>query len=177
MSEEMNGVFHDKKLMVAGAIVIVVALGIFYAGAKYEKNKLSRLGLLKNGTDQTVAPKKQKKAPSIAVAPQKLADQEYAKSAYLISGETLSSDAKLALTGFTMSQEKNADGTTTITLKAQKEEYHDQVYTLKPGEQLYFIEKFLRDDENNEEKNINDDTAVIVDAAGMIVEAPRDFSK
>ena len=48
-------------------------------------------------------------------------------------------------------------------------EYKDQVYTVKTGEKLYFIEKFLQDDQNGEEKNIKDDTAVLVDTEGYVV--------
>jgi nitrite reductase (NO-forming) len=51
---------YSKKTLTTGLMVVVVAGGMFYAGAKYEKNKLSRLGLLKNGTEQVAKQKKQK---------------------------------------------------------------------------------------------------------------------
>ncbi len=178
MPEEEKIMGYSKKTVRAVVVLVLVAGAMFYAGAKYEKSKLSKLGLLKNGTEQVAKTKKAKAMPvAAAAAPVKFADQDYAKSAYLISGDTLTADAKTALTGFSMSKVKNADGSTTVTLKALKPEYHDQVYTLKAGEQLYFIEKFLQDDVNGVEKNIGDDTAAIVDAAGMVVEAPRDFTK
>ncbi|MFA6105832.1 MAG: hypothetical protein WC725_04580 [Patescibacteria group bacterium] len=112
-------------------------------------------------------------------ASQKLSDQPYAQYAYLISSPTLSADAKLALTGFQMTKKANADGSIQFTLKALKTEYRDQVYTLQPGQQLYFIEKFLQDDdqEANEDKNIKDDLAVIVDKDGNVVGEPASFSK
>ena len=174
MEEEEKIWGYSKKTLMTGFMLVVVAAGMFYAGAKYEKNKLSRLGLLKNGTEQASTSKKAK-APAVAAI--KLADQEYAKSAYLISGGTLSADAKTALTGFIMTKKVMPDGTTSILLKAQKAEYHDQNYTLKTGEQLFFIDKFLADDTAGQEKNINDDTGVIVDATGVIVQAPTDWSK
>lgn len=174
MSEEEKIWGYSKRTLVTGLLLVVVAGGMFYAGAKYEKNKLSKLGLLKNGTEQASTTKKQKAAAAPVV---KFAEQEYAKSAYLISGETLSADAKTALAGFVMTKKALPDGTTSVMLKAQKPEYHDQTYTLKAGEQLYFIDKFLADDAAGQEKNINDDTGVVVNAEGNVVQAPTDWSK
>ncbi|MFA7319782.1 MAG: hypothetical protein WC022_04275 [Parcubacteria group bacterium] len=39
---------YEKKTLVIAAIVIIAAGAVFYAGAKYEKHKLSALGLLVN---------------------------------------------------------------------------------------------------------------------------------
>lgn len=108
---------------------------------------------------------------------QKFSDQSYYNSAYLISSDTLSSDAQKALTGFQMDKRSMPDGTMQITLKALEPSYHDQQYTLKPGEQLYFIEKFWADDQSGQENNINDDTAVIVDSQGNVIGPLADFSK
>lgn len=52
---------YKKKTLAAGLMLLVVAGGMFYIGAKYEKNKLSKLGLLKNGTEQVNKQKKDKK--------------------------------------------------------------------------------------------------------------------
>jgi len=53
---------YSKKALIIGLLLVVVAGGMFYIGAKYEKNKLSNLGLLKNGTEQVVKEKKVKKS-------------------------------------------------------------------------------------------------------------------
>lgn len=61
MKEKRIG--YSKKSVII-AIGCVIAAGIiFYAGAKYEKHKLSSLGLLNNGNDcsQTQTAKKSKK--------------------------------------------------------------------------------------------------------------------
>ena len=115
---------------------------------------------------------------SSAGAGQKFTDQSYFKNAYLISDPALSADAKMALTGFTMGKQTLANGDTQITLTAQKAEYHNQQYTLRPGDQLYFIEKFLGDDnaEANEEKNTMDDSAVVVDSQGNVVGQPQGWT-
>lgn len=106
---------------------------------------------------------------------QKLADQPYAASAYLISADTLSADAQKAISGFEMTKKAMPDGTTEVTLKALEPQYHDQEYTLKAGEQLYFIDKFMADDNQGKETNPNDDTAVIVDSQGNVVQGPSNF--
>jgi hypothetical protein len=106
---------------------------------------------------------------------QKLSDQSYFSSAYLISSDPLSDEAKMALTGFKMDKQAQNDGTTVITLKALEPQYHDQSYTLKSGQQLYFIDKFLADDQGTTEANIADDTAVIIDSDGFIVQGPSGF--
>ena len=44
---------YEKKILAIIALVIFVAGAMFYAGAKYEKRKLSNLGLLKTSADKT----------------------------------------------------------------------------------------------------------------------------
>ncbi len=154
-----------NRRVVVGVVVAVVVLGVLYvvfSRPSGEKMISTNAPASNNIPSQTG---------------QKFVDQDYAKSAYLISGDMLSTEARQALAGFDLQKESSSDGTVMYTLKALKPEYHDQVYILKPGEQLYFIEKFLGDDVNEDETNIRDDTAAVVDAQGMIVEAPRDFSQ
>ena len=84
--------------------------------------------------------------------------------------------ATQATSGYTITKTPNADGTTTISLSSTNPEYKNQSYTLQPGQQLYFVEKFLGDDSNNQEGNIGDDTALIVDSQGYIVQLPGGVS-
>jgi hypothetical protein len=108
----------------------------------------------------------------------KFTDQSYYNNAYLISGATLSADAQKALTGFSMSKQTLTNGDTQITLTALKAEYRNQQYTLHSGDQLYFIDKFVSDDDSeaNEDKNKMDDSAVVVDSQGNVVGQPAGFT-
>ena len=108
----------------------------------------------------------------------KFADQSYYKNAYLISGPSLSGEAKTALAGFKMAAQTMPDKTVQITLTALKAGYHDQQFTLKPGDQLYFIEKFPGDDsaDTDTENNTIDDSAVVVDSQGNVVSQPTAWS-
>jgi hypothetical protein len=73
------------------------------------------------------------------------------------------------LTGFDLQKEQLTNGSQKITLKALSPEYHDQIYTVKPGQKLYFIETSMGDDQDNLETNMGDDRAVLVDADGYIL--------
>jgi len=159
-----------KKIVFLLPAVLLVSL----AGCGASVSTTNTQGSTPSVPPQTTQPTGTTNTPS----QQKFSDQPYASYSYLISGDTLSADAKSALSGFQMQKQHMADGSTQITLKALQPQYHDQQYTLKPGEQLYFIEKFLGDDPNeNEEHNLGDDSAVVVDAQGNVVQIPRDFSR
>ena len=110
---------------------------------------------------------------------QKFTDQPYYKQAYLVSGDTLTTEAKSALAGFDMTRAPLPDGSILYIFNAKQPGYQDQQYTVKPGEKLYFIEKFLADDDpvKNEDKGMRDDQAVVVDAQGNVVQGPTDWTK
>jgi hypothetical protein len=113
------------------------------------------------------------------VASGKFVDQPYYKNAYLISGPTMDAQAKQATAGFAIAKKDMSDGTTQYNLKALKSEYKDQVYVLRPGQKLYFIELFPGDDDvqNNKENGMRDDMAVVVNADGTVVGAPVPWTK
>jgi hypothetical protein len=106
----------------------------------------------------------------------KLSDSPYANYAYLISTTPLSSDAQQAISGFSINEQTNSDGTTTLNLIALNPEYQNQSYTLKSGQSLYFIERSLGDDGNGAENFLGDDHAIIVDSNGYIVQGPTTFN-
>lgn len=102
----------------------------------------------------------------------KFVDSPYYQYAYLISGNNLSAQAKTAITGFDLSKTSNSDGTATYTLTAIKQGYTNQTYTLSSGEKLYFIERSLGDDNtaDNSDFTLRDDTAIVVNSNGYIVQ-------
>lgn len=98
----------------------------------------------------------------------KLSETRYWDYAYLISGDNLDEKAKAALSGFDLKKETLPDGSVKITLKALSQGYNDQMYFLKEGEKLYFIETSWGDDPQFKEYNLGDDVAVKVDSEGDI---------
>jgi hypothetical protein len=61
---------YNKKILAMIVALVIVAGGAFYIGSKYEKNKLSKLGLLKEATGATVKTKKSKQQPATDITSQ-----------------------------------------------------------------------------------------------------------
>ena len=103
----------------------------------------------------------------------KFSDEPYYNFAHEIDPNNLnnlSATVKQAPIGFNLSSNKNSDGIITVNLTSTNTEYHNQSYTLKPGDKLYFIEKSLGDDADGQERFLGDDTAVVVDQNGSVVQ-------
>lgn len=101
----------------------------------------------------------------------KLSDEPYANSAYEIDPNNMSAAAKQATQGFNISSQTLANGDTKITLAANgNPEYHTQAYELKSGQKLYFIEQNPGDDQPDHDAFAGDDTAVVVDQNGYVVQ-------
>lgn len=98
----------------------------------------------------------------------KLSETRYAPYTYKISDKSVDREEKKALAGFKVSRTQKSNYTV-VKLDAKRQEYKDQTYKLKEGEQLYFIETSMGDDSNGHEYEMEDDTAVVVDANGYIV--------
>lgn len=111
-----------------------------------------------------------KKTSYSAPAQQKFTDSPLYKSAYQIFPGTMSDATKQAMAGFKTDIKTQADGSAIVSLTSTNTEYHNQSATVKPGETLYFIEKFGGDDskENDTDRNLGDDTIVLVDSQGNI---------
>ncbi len=102
---------------------------------------------------------------------QKFSSSANSQYAYQIFPGTLSTQARQALSGFSMQTQTDADGATVVTLTAQESQYQSQQYTVKPGETLYFIEKSLGDDPSeSKDTNLGDDSSVLVDSNGYIIQ-------
>lgn len=138
-----------KNTIIIIAVVVVILFGVYV---------ISRKG----GSYTSSAP---------VVSSQLFASSPFAQYAYLISSnEPFDANTQLALTGFSVVKNNLPDGSVQIILNAVNPEYKTQTYVVKTGEKLYFIEKNLKDDANNEEKFLGDDTAILVNADGYIVE-------
>src|ERR1051326_3118617 len=88
-------------------------------------------------------------------------DSPLAPYAYLISTATYDAKTQMALRGFSVTKNNLPDGSMQITLNAKNPEYHTQIYTVKPGEKLYFIERSLGDDNGVDDRTLADDTAIL----------------
>ena len=150
------------------AIVIIAGIGVT---SSLKKQNNSNLSASANGAQAVASNNSNTPAtnqPSTNT-PQLFSSSPISQYAFLISGPTLDQNAQNALAGFNVSKKALPDGSTEVTLTSTNTEYQTQTYTVKPGEKLYFIETMMGDDSNNQEKNLRDDMAVLVDANGYIV--------
>lgn len=142
-------------------VILVVIIGVWIIAASGKQASSSDLSSNSNPTianNNTTPP------------PQLFSDSPLSQNAYLISGSTTyDANTKTALSGFKVTKKTLADGSTEITLNSTNPEYQTQIYTVKQGEKLYFIEGISGDDNGTSDRNIGDDTAVLVDANGYIV--------
>jgi hypothetical protein len=166
--EDNNQSGYKKRPLWQWVAIYLVIGAILYGGVYYfilAKNKTTAQSLY-GSNGQTSTPLATGSAGMV-----KFQDSPDYPNAYLIFPGELSSDAKTALTGFNMSTKMMTDGSTQVTLKAEESGYQDQVYIVKPGYNLYFIEKNLGDDDAtaNMDKNKADDSAVVVDPQGYII--------
>ena len=140
-----------NSTLLLSALAIVAVIGVFIA---FEYSSI--------GVPQTA------KIP--VTAAMKITDAPYWPNAYLISEGNFDAQTQAALAGFTVTSADSPDGGKTITLKAVDPRYHDQTYALKPGQKLYFVEKSMGDDQNNQEYNLRDDWGVVTNSDGTIMQ-------
>jgi hypothetical protein len=93
----------------------------------------------------------------------------YANSYQIFPG-ALTAQAKAAMNGFMTQTQTMADGSAQVAMTATNPEYKNQLYVVKPGYSLYFVEKNSGDDavSTNTDKFPGDDTAVLVDPQGYV---------
>ena len=92
------------------------------------------------------------------------------KYAYQIAPGTPSARAKKVMTGFSMTSKSASDGSEVITLMPKDATDQSQVYTLKTGQILYYIEQTPVDDKADLDKDLNyrDDYGIITDSSGIV---------
>lgn len=100
----------------------------------------------------------------------KFQGSQYDGVSYQIFPGSLSSAAQTALRGFDMTTNPLSGGSTQVTLSAKEPQYRNQTYTVKPGETLYFVDQSSSDDSVSFDAALTDDTAIIVDSQGYIVQ-------
>ncbi len=97
-----------------------------------------------------------------------LASQPYAKSAYLVYPPPVSSQASLALAGFTFRVTRpSADAMTVVLRGPGGKPSLDRTYPA--GDKVYVVELASGDDANDRDYNSSDDGYVVTDKTGRIV--------
>jgi len=153
-----------KNAIIAVLILAAVAEGGYILKLRNDRNVLRNLETSKTSG----SPRPQQ--PQMLTAGMKLSDSQIAKFAYKVAPGPMDSDAKTALVGWTISSVTNTDKSLTVTFIPKKADDQKQVYTVKPGSSLYFVEMSAGDDhaDTDEDTNLRDDYGILVDANGMV---------
>lgn len=156
-----------KNIAIVVLIVLVVGMGGYILRSKMKARVMSEVKEKVTEASGSPAPK----PPMFIGKGQKLADSPLAKMAYKVAPGEISADAKTALAGFKIDTKKNADGSLTVTFIPKDQDDQQQVYTVKSGETLYFVEVNPGDDNpaSDKEFNLRDDYGVLVDKDGIVL--------
>jgi len=173
MDDENKATYGKRPLWQWVILYVVVAIaiyGLIYYFVLAKKGGSYNSNTAVAPTAMQTSPTQNPTATSSATGTQKFSDSNDFQYAYKIFPGTLSTASKQAMAGFAFTTKAMPDGSTQVTLTSQNTEYKTQQYTVKTGYSLYFIERNLKDDdpENDTDRTIMDDTAILVDPQGNI---------
>jgi hypothetical protein len=166
MEEQKSSGYGKRPLWQWIALYLVVAVVIYGVVYYFVLAK-------KGGANYTSSVQTPKSTTATATTnKQKFSDSSDFQYGYKIFPGALSSSAKEAMAGFAFTTKTMPDGSTQITLTSQNKFYKTQQYVVKPGSSLYFIERMMGDDDSEKDTDARytDDTAIIVDVQGYIVQ-------
>lgn len=160
----VNFTLMYKNIGIAVLILMVIAEGGYILKLRNDRSALRNLQVAKI----TGSPRPQQ--PQMLTSGMKLSDSPIAKFAYKVAPGTMDDSAKAALVGWSISSVTNKDKSTTVTFTPKNADDQKQVYIVKPGSNLYFVEMSAGDDhaDTDEDSNLRDDYGILVDASGMV---------
>lgn len=150
------------------AIGVLLLITIAEGGYILTKKPTNQSTVVSVQNQNTASPRP---APPQPLSPgMKLSDSQISQFAYKVAPGELDDNAKAALVGWNISSQTQKDGSTVVTLTPKNSDDQKQVYTVKSGDMLYFVEMTKSDDDasSNEDKNLRDDYGIITDANGII---------
>jgi len=153
-----------KNAAIAVLVLVVLAEGGYILKLRNDRNALRNFQAMKTSG----SPRPQQ--PQMLTSGMKLSDSQIAKFAYKVAPGPMDPDAKTALVGWTISTVTNSDKSLTVTFIPKKADDQKQVYTVKTGSNLYFVEMSAGDDhaDTDEDTNLRDDYGILVDANGIV---------
>ncbi len=144
-----------KNIAIVILIIIVILQGYRIYQIRYQKSP--------------VIPLKLTTGPPVLTKGMKLSDSPLAESAYKVYPGTMSAETKKVLSNFNVIMQKSVNGAEIILLTPKNSPETGQVYIVKSGNSLYFIEQNPVDDKSaSADANLRDDYGVIVDNNGVV---------
>lgn len=164
-----------KKSIIISAVVLVVAAAGLFVLTRHRGGAGASAGQTANIATVAVAPVAPPSAARLALPPVAtgtlFSASPYAAHAHLIP-MTGSFDAatQQSLTGFQVNRQKVVGGSFTVQIASLQMSAAPQVFTVAPGDKLYFVENSLMDDGGGTERFLADDFGVLVNANGVILQ-------
>ena len=146
---------------VAGLLVVTGLAAIYYSS----HNGTAGSAPLATSQATSAAPTAYSRPNSSATL---FSSTPYYPYSYLISSQPLSQQAKSALSGFNMTTNLLANGTSKVTIML-KGTTQSETIMLKTGYSLYIIEATLGDDGYSFDASLGDDGFVVVNQSGYVV--------
>jgi hypothetical protein len=159
----------NLKIIISLIIVVFVVSGLAFFASKSSVPNSPAFTANNNNINNSNNNKNNTQAgpPGSTNASMLFSNQPYAPYSYLIYPGTPSSQAKAALSGFTISTTQLQNGSAMITLVIVSTG-SNQTVILKPGYKLYFIETSMGDDSFGGESSLGDDGYVTVNPNGIV---------
>jgi hypothetical protein len=149
--------------------IIVVLIGVLAGGYVYF-NRTSIAYPVSANVLPPAGPNAKGRGPIVMSSGTNLKTSPLFQYAYQIVPSNASVNTKEALIGFAITTQDQNDGSIVVTLTPKDSEGQSQLYTVKSGQTLYFIEQTPADDKADQDKDLNyrDDYGIIVDSNGII---------
>lgn len=159
-----------KNIVIVILAVIVVLEGIMLMRAKSSVSETSNQSARKVTPPSAGPNAKGRGRPIILSRGMNFKSTPLFQYAYQVAPGALSASAKKALVGFNISSQTQADGSIIVTLTPKDSEDQNQLYNVKPGQTMYFVEQTPVDDKADSDTDLNyrDDYGIIVDQNGII---------
>lgn len=114
-------------------------------------------------------------SPTLATKPmtstgELFATSKYFSKAYEVYPNPDPQNGARVLSGFSVQIDDLGNGLSRVTLVAKQSNYKTQSVVLSVGQKLYFYERSLGDDSNDQDLNYGDDMGIAVDANGYIMQ-------
>ena len=155
-----------KNIAIGVLIIAVIAEGGLLIKVRSSELALRAQATKVLGTSTSTS----RPPPQMLTSGMKLADSSISQFAFKVAPGKLDDSAKTALIGWDITSVVQKDGSTVVTLNPKDSGDQKQVYTVKPGLSLYFVEMSKGDDntDTNSDTNLRDDYGIMVDANGTV---------
>ena len=161
-----------NKNLIIGLLLLVVVIesGYLLWGRNSSYRGMMQTASGASGTMPAAGPNARGGRQMMLTKGQVLKNSPIFQYAYQLVPGPIPDATKKAMTGFSVQEAAQPDGSTLVTLMPKDSEDQKQEYTVKKGQMLYFIEQTPADDQADKDLDLNyrDDYGIITDGNGIV---------